>query len=99
MWHHVSGDDNLADIPTRMVSDFKEALVKTWFNGPEMLFESSLPFLKNESFVLPTNEIVISSILAEARSRYVKESFFCSFSSPDNDNDKFTETDTVHYPN
>ena len=95
VWHHVPGEDNPADVPTRMVSDFKEALLKTWFNEPEILFESTLSFYKNESFVLPTSEIVISSILAEARSQHAKdESFLRSFSSSSFDDD-FTETDCL----
>ena len=62
LWNHVPGEINPVDIPTRMVSYFKEALVKDWFNGPEILFDPSLTFPDNESFVFPTDEIVVSSV-------------------------------------
>ena len=49
MWHHVSGESNPADIPTRMVTDFKEALMERWFNGPEILLQLSFTSSDNES--------------------------------------------------
>ena len=39
-----------------------------------MLFDPSLTF--PESYVFPTDEIVVSSVLTEVRSRYTKDEFF-----------------------
>ena len=62
-----------------------------------MLFDPSLTFPESyESFVFPTDEIGVSSVLTEVGSRYTKDEFFLrSFSSFDVNTDDLTETDCL----
>lgn len=69
-WHHIPGKDNPSDVPTRMVSQFKESFSDKWFNGPEILYDSDKlsNFLSDELSLLDSDK---SDILSEARNRFV----------------------------
>ena len=41
-WHHIPGESNPADIPTRMVEDFQDCFSDKWTQGPEILSKSVL---------------------------------------------------------
>lgn len=42
-WRHVPGENNPADIPTRMVFDFNVSLGDRWFKGPDFLYDKLDP--------------------------------------------------------
>ena len=60
-WHFVKGEDNPADIPTRLTVDFDDSFWDHWINGPQFLLSSTdLTFSDNDSN-LTSNEAMIES--------------------------------------
>ena len=68
-WYFVKGEDNPADIPTRLTVDFDSSFWNCWINGPEFLRSTDLEFFYN-SFI--TNDNLIASRDKECRNCFVE---------------------------
>ena len=67
-WHFVKGEDNPADIPTRLTVDFDSSFWNCWINGPEFLRSTDIEFFYN-SFI--TNDTLIALRDKECRDCFV----------------------------
>lgn len=67
-WHHVSGNLNPADIPTRKIENLQDVFHGAWFKGPEFLLSR---YFSLEDFDFSTDK---DKALLEAKSSFLKHS-------------------------